>query len=329
VGTPGSIDTGHVDVLDIGGVPLAVRSWGEPSGRPVVFWHPLGDVTSGAYLTEMAPALTARGLRLLAPDGPGFGASPARPVEQYAVPRLAELVWGLVDTLGLDRPVLMGHSWGGVVMLAAAAHRPRDVSALVLLDSGQVDYADRSGTHPEWSLEERDAANSAGQPAYADRDDLLRQIQHDLRRPVTAAYGAGLEPALRLTSTGGLEPVATTLTRAAAQHAMLQERSMQHWPTLAAADVRVLLLLASEPEPVRRANDAAAGAVRSGHPKAAVHTLPGWGHDLIGDGGPELAAIIGDWLTGDGRGQPAASASSRVTSRTDASSSSRPEASTT
>jgi pimeloyl-ACP methyl ester carboxylesterase len=323
------VDTGHVEQLAVDGVPLAVRSWGEPSGRPVVFWHPLGDVTSGAYLSEMAPALTAGGLRLLALDGPGFGASPALPPEQYAVPRLAELVWGVVDTLGLDRPVLMGHSWGGVVMLAAAAQRPPDVAALVLLDSGQVDYAERAGVHPEWSLEERAAANSAGQPTYADRDDLLSQIQADIRRPVTTAYAAGLEPALRQTSTGALEPVATALTRAAAQHAMLQEQSMQHWPTLAAADVPVLLLLATEPEPVRRANDDAARTVRSLHARAAVHTLPGWGHDLIGDGGPGLAAIIGDWLTDAGRGQPAASASSRLTSRTDASSSSSPEPSTT
>ena len=321
VSSPGGVDTGHVEQVETDGVRLAVRSWGQPTGRPVVFWHPLGDVTSGAYLSEMAPELTARGLRLLAPDAPGFGASPALPPEQYAVPRLAALVWGLVGTLRLEQPVLMGHSWGGVVMLAAAAQRPRDIAALVLLDSGQIDYAERAGVHPEWSLEERDAANSASQPTYTDRDDLLRQIQHDVRRPLTTAYAAGLDPALRLTSTGALEPVATTLTRAAAQHAMLQEQSMQHWPTLAAADVRVLLLLATEPTQVRRANEDAAKAVRSGHARAAVHALPGWGHDLIGDGGPELAAIIGDWLTDARRGQPAASASRRLTSRTDSSSS--------
>ena len=86
----------------------------------------------------------------------------------------------------------MGHSWGGIVMLAAAAQRPLDVSALVLLDSGQHDYADRPGTHPEWSLEDRAAAIAAAQPAYADRADLLRQIQDDLRRPLTAAYTAGI-----------------------------------------------------------------------------------------------------------------------------------------
>ena len=217
----GGPDTGEVQQLDVDGVELQVRTWGDPAGRPVIFWHPLGDVTSGAYLTELAPTLTAAGLRLVAPDGPGFGGSPALPPEEYAVPRLARLVWALAAALGLDRPVLMGHSWGGVVVLAAAADRPRDVSAVVLLDSGQFDYVDRAGTHPEWSLEERADAIAAAQPTYADRADLLRQVQDDLRRPLTEAYAAGLDPALRESADGAVTPVVTAQTRAAAQHGML------------------------------------------------------------------------------------------------------------
>ena len=158
-----------------------VRTWGDPAGRPLVFWHPLGDVTSGAYLTELAPTLTAAGLRLVAPDGPGFGGSPALPPEEYAVPRLAGLVWGLAAALGLDRPVLMGHSWGGVVTLAAAAERPRDVSAAGPARQRSVRLRRPGGTHPEWSLEER-ADAIAAEPA-------------DVRRPRRpAASGAGRPP---------------------------------------------------------------------------------------------------------------------------------------
>ena len=85
--------------------------------------------------------------------------------------------------------------------------------------------------------------------------------------------------------------------RAAAQHGMLGERSLSRWPALAAADVPVLLLLATEPEQVRAANDEGARDVAARHPGADIRALPGWGHDLIGDGGPALAAIIADWLT--------------------------------
>jgi pimeloyl-ACP methyl ester carboxylesterase len=297
--------TGHVDQVDVEGVTLAVRSWGDPAGRPVVFWHPLGDVTSSAYLTELAPVLTARGLRLVAPDGPGFGGSPALPPEWYAPTRLAGLVWGVAAVLGLDRPVLMGHSWGGLVMLAAAAERPLDVAALVLLDSGQHDYADRPGSHPEWSLADRAAAITAAQPTYAERADLLRQIQQDVRRPLTAAYAAGLWPAIRETASGALVPVVSALTRAAAQDGMLHERSLDRWESLATAGVPALLLLATEPEPVRVANEEGALAVLARHRAADVRPMPGWGHDLIGDGGPALAEIIGDWLTTAEGSQPA------------------------
>ena len=93
-------DTGEVQQLDVDGVALQVRTWGDPAGRPLLFWHPLGDVTSGAYLTELAPTLTAAGFRLVAPDGPGFGGSPPLAPEEYAVPRLARLVWGLAAALG-------------------------------------------------------------------------------------------------------------------------------------------------------------------------------------------------------------------------------------
>ena len=299
-------DTGRLEQVMVDGVTLAVRSWGDPAGRPVVFWHPLGDVTSGAYLTELAPVLTSRGLRLLAPDGPGFGESPALSPEQYATPRLAGLVWGLAAALDLSEPVLMGHSWGGVVMLAAAADRPHDVSALVLLDSGQFDYVDRPGSHPEWSRDERAAAIAAGQPTYPDRADLLRQVQDDVRRPLTDAYAAGLWPAMRETATGALEPVVSPLSRAAAQDGMLRERSLGRWSALAAAEVPALLLLATEPEPVRLANDEGERAVRARHPGADIRTLPGWGHDLVADGGPALGELIGDWLTtGAGTAQPA------------------------
>ena len=57
---------------------MHVREWGLPR-RPLVFWHALGAAQSGAYLTELAPTLTEAGLRLIAPDAPGFGQSPPLP----------------------------------------------------------------------------------------------------------------------------------------------------------------------------------------------------------------------------------------------------------
>jgi len=60
--------------------------------------------------------------------------------------------------------------------------------------------------------------------------------------------------------------------------------------------VPVLLLLATEPVETRAQNEAAAGVFRAALPHAEIRRCDGWGHDLIADGGPEVGAIVADWL---------------------------------
>jgi pimeloyl-ACP methyl ester carboxylesterase len=113
---------------------VAVREWGEPAAPTAVFWHGLGPFASGAYGRELAPALVARGWRLLAPDAPGCGRSAARDPAAYGLDEIADLLLAPVDG-----PVaVIGHSWGGSLAVAAAARRPELVTALVLLDPAIV-----------------------------------------------------------------------------------------------------------------------------------------------------------------------------------------------
>ena len=289
------IDTGAVELLDLAGTTIAVRRWGDRAGQPVLIWHALGSELSGAWYAEQAAVLTRRGLHLVAVDGPGFGASPALAPDAYAVPLLAELVWRVAEATGLHRPVLVGHSWGGLVMLAAAAEQPGDVAGLVLLDSGHHDYAQRAGAHPEWTFEERTASLAERITDYADVDDLRAQLQAEVRRPVTDALLAGALAGVRTAPDGRLQPVVSGRTVAAAQTGMLAERPLERWPVLAAAGVDVLLLLATEP--TRDTNEEGAAAVLARHPGTDVRFLDGWGHDLVADGGDELAELIGDWVS--------------------------------
>jgi pimeloyl-ACP methyl ester carboxylesterase len=298
VTTPNAPVTGDVVHLDVEGTTLAVRTWGDDTGRPLFFWHPLGSVTSGAWLTELAPALTGDfGMHLIALDGPGFGDSPAVDDEEYDVARLAALAWGVIDSLGLQRPVLMGHSWGGVIVTHAAAARGNDVAGLVLLDSGHLDYADVPGSDPGLSLRDRIAALESSEAPLGDRAALHADIAHDIRRPVTELLLAALEPAVREQPDGSLQPVVTPRIRAAVRHALVQERPSRRWAALADAAVPVLLLLATEPAEIRARNEAGLLRMSSALPGLDARFLTGWGHDLVADGGPDLARIIGDWLT--------------------------------
>ena len=121
---------------------IAVHQWGAHTDVPVVFWHALGPDASGAELAEVAPVLVDAGFYVVAIDGPGFGNSPLLPPERYRLDSLVSILYELVDLLELDRPVVMGHSWGGAVAVRYAAAHPEDVRAVVLLDSGHLDYRD-------------------------------------------------------------------------------------------------------------------------------------------------------------------------------------------
>ena len=288
--------TGRVELVTVGGATLAVRHWGDPEGRPIVFWHALGSVISGAWIAEVALDLAKSGYRVAAVDGPGFGDSPPLPPERYAVPELAQLLWAVVDRLGLHRPVLLGHSWGGTIAVHAAADRPSGVAAVVLFDSGHLDYADVPGSNPEATFEERVEALRGQIVAMPSFDALVDELSSEIARPVTPTLIEALRAGVRVRPDGSVEPIVSPETRAAALQGAVAERPSRSWPVVADAAIPVLLLLATEPEETLRQNEAAAERFSAAVPHAELRFLPGWGHDLIADGGPALAGELVAWL---------------------------------
>ncbi len=133
---------------------MHVHEWGSRDDVPLVFWHALGPEASGAELIEVAPLIADAGYHVLAVDGPGFGRSPAVEPEQYRLGALVDRLHVLVESRDLERPVLMGHSWGGAVAVRYAGAHPEDVRALVLLDSGHIDYGDVADIDADRPVEE-------------------------------------------------------------------------------------------------------------------------------------------------------------------------------
>jgi pimeloyl-ACP methyl ester carboxylesterase len=79
-----------------------------------------------------------RSHRVVSLDLRGCGAS-AVADDGYDIPTLADDVGALCDDLGLDRPVIVGHSLGGMIGIELAAARPELVGAVVGVDSGPID----------------------------------------------------------------------------------------------------------------------------------------------------------------------------------------------
>jgi pimeloyl-ACP methyl ester carboxylesterase len=143
-----------VELVDLDITQLAVHEWGPPDGRTVFFWHALGPDASAEYFAPVAERLAAAGDHVVAVDGPGFGDSPLLEPEGYALDALVDLVQRLVVRLDLEPLVAIGHSWGGAIAVRYAAAHPENVSALVLLDSGHIDYADLPGVDVDRPVED-------------------------------------------------------------------------------------------------------------------------------------------------------------------------------
>lgn len=105
---------------------------GRGSGSPVVLLH--GNVVSAEdYVHSGVFDELAKRHRVIAFDRPGFGYS-ARPQGTLWTPAAqARLLREAFAQLGMERPVVVGHSWGTLVALAMALDAPDAVGGLVLL----------------------------------------------------------------------------------------------------------------------------------------------------------------------------------------------------
>ena len=112
------------------GVQLEVLDWGG-SGRSLVLLAGLG-ATAHQY-DDMAPALAAR-YRVVGVTRRGHRGSSAA-ASGYSSARLAEDVVRVVDTLGLENPVVIGHSFAGEEMHVLGARHSAKIRALVYVDA--------------------------------------------------------------------------------------------------------------------------------------------------------------------------------------------------
>lgn len=101
-------------------------------GDPLVMLHGLGSLVQdflGSGLIDRA----AERYRVIAFDRPGYGYSD-RPKDQTWTPEAqAALIRSALAKLGIERPLVLGHSWGTLPALALALDHPEGVAGLVLM----------------------------------------------------------------------------------------------------------------------------------------------------------------------------------------------------
>lgn len=100
------------------------------SGRPILFVHGLGGQLHH-FRQTLFPAI-GEGFRLVAMDRPGSGYS-TRVSSGARLPQQAEAIAKFIDAVGLEKPLLVGHSLGGAIALRVALDHPDRISGLALI----------------------------------------------------------------------------------------------------------------------------------------------------------------------------------------------------
>lgn len=126
------------------GVDLHLLRWDGGDGVPFVLVHGLA---SNAHLWDgVAAELAAAGHPVLAVDQRGHGRS-SKPDGGYDMASVTDDLRVVVDASGFDRPVLVGQSWGGNVVIEFAARFPDLARAIGCIDGGAIELAEE---FPDW-----------------------------------------------------------------------------------------------------------------------------------------------------------------------------------
>jgi haloalkane dehalogenase len=276
---------GDIPDGDGGSLRMAYVTAGPESGPAVVLLH--GEPTWSFLYRTVIPVLAGAGLRVVAPDLVGFGRSdkPTQP-DDHSFARHVEWTRALLfDVLRLSEVTLVGQDWGGLIGLRLVAEHPdrfaRVVAANTGLPTGDVDM-------PEvWWRFRRAVQN-------APRLDIARLVasgcRHQLTPEVLAGYGSPFPD-----ETYKVGPRVMPLLVPTRPDDPATEANRAAWARLTELELPFLCPF-SDGDPITAAmapilKRSVPGAAGRDHP-----TIAGAGHFLQEDAGPELGAVIAEFV---------------------------------
>jgi haloalkane dehalogenase len=277
----------YVEVDDGDGGRLRVHHLdeGPPDGEVVLLMH--GEPSWSFLYRHMIPVLVDAGLRCVAPDLVGFGRSD-KPAERSDYSYARHVEWmrsALLDQLELRDVTLVGHDWGGLVGLRVAAENPDRFARIVVANSG-LPTGDRPPTDAflAWQRFSQEAEEFpvGGIVNGGCTSSLTPEVIAGYDAPFPGdSYKAGARVFPTLVPTSPDDPAADA-NRAA-------------WRVLERWDNPVLTAF-SDGDPITRGGARPFESRIPGALGQAHATITGAGHFLQEDRGPELAAVIVDFV---------------------------------
>lgn len=103
-----------------------------PNGKTIILLH--GKNFDGSYWNQTADVLSKKGYRVIIPDQLGFGKSDKPQNFQYSFQNMAANTKSILDTLGIHKAIVLGHSMGGMLAIRFCLMYPQVAEKLILED---------------------------------------------------------------------------------------------------------------------------------------------------------------------------------------------------
>jgi pimeloyl-ACP methyl ester carboxylesterase len=255
--------------------------WGDPAAPAIVLLH--GGHQS-AHSWDLVSLHLAERYHVLALDQRGHGDSEwARDVE-YSNHTMSQDARAFLDAMGLERPVLVGHSMGGRNSMLLTKQDPTRLRALVIVDVGP-ELSDRGRAaiagfvqeNQEFDDLEHFVANVRKYDPYRSREHIERTVKYNMLQRADGKFVSKCDSnPRRLGIVRGAGPL---------ENISLEDAGSFHLPVLLIRGERSNILA---PDAAERFRDAL--------PAGQLVTVPNCGHNVHGQNTPGFIAALGAFL---------------------------------
>ena len=272
----------------VDGLKVFYREAGNPKAPAVLLLH--GFPTSSHMFRELIPALADR-YHVVAPDLPGFGftEAPDRKKFKYSFDHLAEVMERFTEAVGLNRYGLYVFDYGAPVGFRLAMNWPERVAALISQNGNAYEEGLSDGWNPIQAYwKDPSAKNREALRAFLTPETTQWQYTHGAADPERLSPDAWTLDSALLARPGNDE-IQLDLFGDYQSNVALYPKFQEYFRTMRPP----LLAVWGKNDPFFL--PAGAKAFRRDNPQAEIHLLDA-GHFALESRGPEIAAIIRDFL---------------------------------
>ena len=161
-----ALDKEHTSkFVEVNGARIEYMEWGNPENQSVIMLH---GTNAHAHWFKFIGSMLSEKYHFVVMSFSGMGGSDWRSF--YTRYTFVDDVWGVVKDTEMEDPIVVGHSFGGMVSLITASKHSEDMSGLLLVDF----VVNKPEEHHEWY---EDRAPARPPRIVKEREELIKRFR--------------------------------------------------------------------------------------------------------------------------------------------------------